>query len=209
MPLPLTAFRLPRARPCATSASIMHPAIFLALVHYPVMDKHGLVVSTSITNLDIHDISRASQTYGVRRYYLVTPVEAQHWLARRVVQHWEAGWGATYNPNRKAALGIIDVKTDLAEVGEDIKSIAGAEPLWVVTSARSYPNSISFADLRSRFQTEPDQPYCLVLGTGHGLHAEVLADADLVLEPIHGPTAYNHLSVRSAASIMLDRLLAP
>jgi hypothetical protein len=30
--------------------------------------------------------------------------------------------------------------------------------------------------------------------------------ADLVLAPILGPDAFNHLSVRAAASIILDRL---
>jgi len=52
-------------------------------------------------------------------------------------------------------------------------------------------------------------PVCLIFGTGHGLHPEVLELADAVLEPIHGPTEFNHLSVRSAVSIYLDRLLAP
>lgn len=185
----------------------MNPRLYAALVHYPVMDKHAQVVATSITNLDIHDISRAARTYGIARYYLVTPVEAQHWLARRIVKHWEEGWGATYNPNRKAALGIIDVKSDLQQVGAEIEAEEGRPPLWVVTSARRYPNSISFADMRARLGDGSGQPYCLIFGTGHGLHAEVVAEADLVLEPIMGPTLYNHLSVRSAASIIFDRLL--
>jgi len=30
-----------------------------------------------------------------------------------------------------------------------------------------------------------------------------------MLEPIAGTTGYNHLSVRSAAAIILDRLLGP
>jgi hypothetical protein len=173
------------------------------------MDKHGLVVATSVTNLDIHDISRAARTYGLRRYYLVTPVEAQHWLVRRIVTHWEEGWGATYNPNRKAALGATDVVADLGQVEDDIVNRSGKPPVWVATSARRYPNSVSFASLRARIQSEPDTPFCLIFGTGHGLHAEVVMEADVVLEPIAGPTAYNHLSVRSAASIIFDRLLAP
>ena len=35
---------------------------------------------------------------------------------------------------------------------------------------------------------------------------EVFDKSDYVLEPIGGGGDYNHLSVRSAASIMLDRL---
>jgi hypothetical protein len=46
----------------------------------------------------------------------------------------------------------------------------------------------------------------LLLGTGWGLAAEVLDRVDDVLEPIAGAGPYNHLSVRAAAAIMLDRL---
>jgi hypothetical protein len=185
----------------------MPARVFAALIHYPVMDKHGKVVATSITNLDIHDIARASRTYGIERYYLVTPIEAQHWLARRIIAHWEEGWGAKYNPNRKQALGVVEVKTDMRAVEEDIASLCGAPPRWIATSARQFPNTIGFADLRRRLESEEGTAYCIVFGTGHGLHPELMLEADLILEPIHGPTDYNHLSVRSAASVIFDRLL--
>jgi hypothetical protein len=187
----------------------MDSPLCAALIHYPVTDKHGLVVSTAITNLDIHDISRASRTYGVRRYYLVTPVEAQHWLARRVIEHWDTGWGAGYNPNRREALEIIQTKTDIGAVEQDMEELYGRKPLWVATSARRYPNTATYADLRRRVQDPADGPFCLMFGTGWGLHPELIMEADLILEPIVGPTEYNHLSVRSAASIIFDRLLAP
>ena len=45
-----------------------------------------------------------------------------------------------------------------------------------------------------------------MLGTGWGLTDEIMSMADVTLEPILGPTDYNHLSVRSAAAIILDRL---
>lgn len=185
----------------------MPAKVFAALIHYPVTDKHGDVVATSITNLDIHDIARASRTYGIERYYLVTPIEAQHWLTRRIIAHWEGGWGTRYNPNRKQALGVVEVKADMGEVAEDITSLCGAPPIWVATSARKFPNTITFAGLRERIAGELDQAFCLVFGTGHGLHPELVLEADLILEPIYGPTEYNHLSVRSAASVIFDRLL--
>ena len=50
-------------------------------------------------------------------------------------------------------------------------------------------------------------PYALVLGTAWGLADTFIKQADYCLEPICGPTDYNHLSVRSAAAILLDRLL--
>lgn len=53
---------------------------------------------------------------------------------------------------------------------------------------------------------EPGAPLVLVLGTGWGLVEEILEKADVILEPIRGMGDYNHLSVRAAAAIMLDRL---
>jgi hypothetical protein len=45
-----------------------------------------------------------------------------------------------------------------------------------------------------------------MLGTGFGLAPAVRERADLALEAIRGIGDYNHLSVRAAASIILDRL---
>jgi hypothetical protein len=47
----------------------------------------------------------------------------------------------------------------------------------------------------------------LLFGTGWGLADEVLEAADALLPPLAGPSGYNHLSVRAAAAIVLDRLL--
>jgi len=47
----------------------------------------------------------------------------------------------------------------------------------------------------------------LVLGTAWGLSETFIGDADHVLDPIVGNSEYNHLSVRSAAAIILDRLM--
>ena len=46
----------------------------------------------------------------------------------------------------------------------------------------------------------------LIFGTGWGLTREILDRCDDLLEPVRGTGDYNHLSVRSAASIILDRL---
>lgn len=51
-----------------------------------------------------------------------------------------------------------------------------------------------------------DEPHLLVFGTGWGLTPEITERADVIPEPICGPTDYNHLSVRSAAAVILDRL---
>jgi hypothetical protein len=180
--------------------------IYAALIHYPVVDKHGHLVSTSITNLDIHDISRSARTYDLSGYYLVTPIEAQHWLTRRIIEHWEKGWGSTYNPNRSDALAVARLATDVGDMVQQITEDAGAAPILVATSARKYPNSVSYADLRTQLDTD-GPPVCQVFGTGRGLHPELILEADLILEPIHGRGEWNHLSVRSAAAIIFDRLL--
>lgn len=179
--------------------------LFVALVHYPTVNKLGKVVTTSVTNFDIHDIARASRTYGVARYFIVTPMELQQQFTRRILTHWREGAGADYNPSRKEALTDVEVVGDLAAAGESIMRDFGREALWVATSARKYPHGISCASLRARLAA--DESVCLIFGTGSGLHPQVVEEADMVLEPIYGPTPWNHLSVRSAVSIYLDRLL--
>lgn len=179
--------------------------VSVALLHYPVYDKNRQVVSTAVTNLDIHDIARSARTFGLLRYYLVTPVPGQQELAGRIVRHWQEGWGATYNPKRKAALELIEIASTLDDALADLKERFGRPARLVTTGARLHPRSITFSDLRQRF-ADREQPYLLLFGTGWGLVEEVFERADLVLEPIRGAGEYNHLSVRSAAAIIMDRL---
>ena len=178
----------------------------VALIHYPVYDKNRDVVATAVTNLDIHDIARSARTYGVSRYYIVTPVEEQRRLVERIRQHWLEGWGATYNPKRKAALELLQTEKTLDDAIGDIERRTGKRPKLVVTGASGRDNSVSFSGLKGLIEAGPDQPFLLLLGTGWGLVEEVFDRSDYVLEPISGGGDYNHLSVRSAASIMLDRL---
>jgi len=180
--------------------------VSIALLHYPVYDKNRQVVATAVTNLDIHDIARAAKTFGLFRYYVVTPVAEQRELAERIGRHWREGWGATYNPKRRAALELMRVLPTLDDALADLEEEFGRPAKLVVTGAQGRPNSISSAELAQQLK-EPAQSYLLLFGTGWGLTEEVFARADLVLEPIRGPGDYNHLSVRSAAAIILDRLL--
>ncbi len=178
----------------------------IALIHHPVYDKNRQTVATAVTNLDLHDIARAARTFGLFRYFVVTPVPDQQALAERIGKHWREGWGATYNPQRKEALELMHVVATLDEARAELAESYGKPVKTVVTGARNRPGSISCQALANRLREE-DQPYLLMLGTGWGLTDEIFAAADLVLEPISGPGAYNHLSVRSAAAIILDRLL--
>jgi hypothetical protein len=192
--------------PTSASKKIMSRPLYACLVHYPIRDKHDHVIATAITNLDIHDIARSARTFGLSGYYVITPVKAQRWLARRILTHWNEGWGAEYNPNRKDALSIVEVCPDLGSVNDTLERIHGAPPLWVATSARRYPNTISFAALQQLLAEDCSQPVGLLFGTGWGLHPELIMESDHILEPIQGLGTYNHLSVRAAAAIIFDRL---
>lgn len=172
-------------------------------------DKHGDVVTTSITNLDIHDLARLAMTYGLEAYWLAHPIPTQREFARVVLEHWLEGWGASYNPNRKEALGVVRLVADLGEVAEALEAAhpGAPEPVFIATTAKRYGHSAPMAELRRRLAAEPETPFCLIFGTGWGLHPMVLQEVDMVLEPIEGAGAWNHLSVRAAAAIILDRLL--
>jgi hypothetical protein len=177
----------------------------LALVHYPVYNKHHEVVTSALTNLDQHDIARSSKTFGLDRFYIVTPSEEQRKLAERISGHWQQGWGAGYNPDRKQALDIVRVTPTIAAAVTDFQSGFNKPVRIAVTGAAQRTGSTALITFRKLLQ-EPDQPYLLLLGTGWGLTEECFSTADLILEPIAGNGIYNHLSVRSAAAIMLDRL---
>lgn len=189
--------------------SDMHAArnLALALVHHPVYNKHREVVTTAVTNLDIHDIARAARTFGLQRYYLITPSLDQQAMIRRIVGHWQDGWGASYNPDRREALSIIRVTASLDEARADFQQGFSTPVVAVATGARQRSNAVGFNDLRDRLQ-QPDSPHLLTLGTGWGLTDQLFEQIDLTLEPIKGAGDYNHLSVRSATAIMLDRLLS-
>lgn len=181
-------------------------SLYLALVHYPVSNKKGELVTTSITNLDIHDLARAAKTYGADGLFFVTPVPSQQWFARRIIVHWSKGVGSVYNPTRKEALELVRLVDDLEAVADAIREQTGRDAQFVATTAKRLPHAMSCGDLRRRLETSTE-PYCLVFGTGWGLHPELFEQLDFVLEPIEGPGEYNHLSVRAAVAIILDRLM--
>ena len=183
------------------------PNLYLALTHYPVMDKRGDIIAAALTNLDLHDISRAAKTYGVKSFYVVTPLSDQKVLAKKIIAHWTGGAGAVYNPDRRSALELIKVKDSISDVVEDIKGIENSYPKTVTTCARRYPASIGYAEFRDIL--EKGIPHLLIFGTAWGLAESLISEADFVLKPIRGTASYNHLSVRSAAAIILDRLLGP
>lgn len=179
--------------------------LYIALLHHPVYDKNGRVVTTAVTNLDVHDLARLAKVYGLRACYIVTPVLTMRRLIARIIAHWETGSGSSYNPTRKEAMALVRLTGSLETTICEVERDAGALPRVVATSARSGDARVSFPTLRKQIATET-RPCLLLLGTGWGLTEEALARTDLVLEPIRGVADYNHLSVRTAAAVILDRL---
>ncbi|MFH7325508.1 RNA methyltransferase [Desulfurivibrio sp. C05AmB] len=176
----------------------------VALVHYPVLNRQGEVIGSAVTNLDIHDIARTARTYGVRRYYLVTPYEDQQRLVAELLAHWLTGRGGKLNPARKTALELVRVVPDLAALYEQVSAARAQRPLILATSARDQAARMDYGQARQ--QLAVGKPALILLGTAWGLAPAALAGVDAFLPPISGGGDYNHLPVRAAAAITLDRL---
>jgi hypothetical protein len=172
---------------------------WVALVHHPVYDKHHRVVATALTNLDLHDIARSTRTYGCAGFFIVHPVAAQRELAARIASHW-MGEGAEKNDFRRQAIERIQVVSSLEEARSHVQKVAGRPPYLVATAARDASGGVAYQALAH------SGPLVLVLGTGWGLSDELMAGCDARLQPIQAASDYNHLSVRSACAIILDRL---
>jgi hypothetical protein len=179
--------------------------VYIVLLHYPVLNKAGDTIASAVTPLDLHDISRAAKTYGVRRFFVVTPLTDQQELVQTVIDHWVTGYGATYNPNRGEALARVELADTFESVKARIGSMGHGEPIVVVTSSKERSSGLDYKTLRRMLGD--GRPHLLVFGTAWGLAPDIIEKADICLRPIQGPGDYNHLSVRSAATVVLDRLL--
>ena len=169
----------------------------MALLHHPVYDRTGAVITTAITNLDIHDIARSARTFGLAGYFVVTPIDAQRDLVSRILGHWTEHEG-----KRHEALGRVRVVPSLADA-----RTALPDAYVVATAARARRATTPFQVVKTTLESN-ERPGLVLFGTGWGMTDEVLSSADALLPPIRSAEAgeYNHLSVRSAAAIVLDRL---
>ena len=181
--------------------------VALALVHHPVLDRAGETVTTAITNIDVHDLARSARAYGLSDVFVVHPIAAQRLLAERIREHWTSGSGKKRNPDRADALELVRVVPAL----EDAYASCGgrdALELWTTAASARWGEPTRFPEARARLD-EPGKTVLLLFGTGWGLARDVVAAADVRLEPLRAAadTGFNHLSVRAAAAIALDRLL--
>lgn len=174
---------------------------WVALVHHPVYDRNRQVVATALTNLDLHDIARSARTYDLAGFFIVHPVEAMRQLAAKISGHWQKE-GAEINDFRRMAIDRVEVVATLDDASQSIFQKTGQLPHRVVTSAR--PSET--ASPCRKLVAELSGPALVILGTGWGLTDELVASCPYRLAPIMGDSDYNHLSVRSACAIILDRL---
>jgi len=177
---------------------------YVALIHYPVMNKKGQGIGSALTTIDLHDIARASITFGIKGFYVVTPYEDQARLATEVIEHWTKGVGGKLNPDRKKALELIRVAKTFEDAIHSIEQERKEPVVTFATSAKVTPGSITTSVLKQKLKDKAS--HVLVFGTAWGLADELIDTCDFILDPIYGNMDYNHLSVRSAASIYLDRI---
>jgi hypothetical protein len=179
--------------------------LYLALIHHPVYNKRGDIVTTCITGFDLHDIARSAITFGVKKYFVVNPLPTQQEFARRIFAFWMDEGSLEFNWTRAEAFKLVSIQGTLEEAINEVEKAAGQRPKVIATSAKPR-TTVSFEQLRDELKSG-ERPVLLLFGTGWGMADEVFQQVDGVLPPIDGPGTYNHLSVRSATAIILDRLL--
>jgi hypothetical protein len=180
--------------------------IYVALIHYPILGRDGKIISTAVTNLDIHDIARTSRTYKIKKYYIVTNLPAQQDIVKKVLHYWREDFGKTYNPSRSEALSLVSLKSYFEDVIEEIEKIENEKPIIMFTSAKWRENTITFNE-GQKIILESKRPVLILFGTGWGMPDEILNQCDYALEPVRVKSDFNHLSVRAAVAIILDRLI--
>ena len=181
--------------------------IYIGLVHYPVYNRDLDVITSGITNLDIHDISRSATTYGVKKYYIIHPSERQKLIFDKILNFWKTEVASLFNEHRVQALKIIDFTSDINETIKIIKNQEGIDPRIIATTSKLSSDQVTIDFVKDLIKLN-ERPILILFGTGNGLHESIFQQADHILKPIQSKADYNYLSVRSAVAIFLDRLLS-
>ena len=191
--------------------ALVHEAMpnhYVALMHGGITQADGSEGTTSVTSIDIHDLARSAKTFGIEHYFIVTPLLDQQKIVGQLLEFWQEGAGVTYREDRHRALKEVSSVVDLDAVIAAIEKREGKKPVILVTSACSgvaEEKNITYYDQEKVWAHK--RPTLILFGTGNGLGPSILQRSDYVLVPIEGFSSFNHLSVRSAAAIILDRWL--
>lgn len=181
------------------------PKHYMVLMHDEIDLGEDKVGTTSITSIDIHDGARSARTYGVEQFFLVTPLIDQQMIAKTLLDFWVKGAGVEYNPHRHEAVSRVRMSPSLRETITVIEEREGVRPLVIATSAKSVEGVQSLDYYSQGDVWGQHRPVLLVFGTGKGLARSVFEQVDYVLGPVQGFSEFNHLSVRSAMAVVLDR----
>ncbi len=179
--------------------------LYTVLLHYPVYNKNGEIIVTSIVVHNIHDMARAGKTFGVKNFYIVQPFVQERKIAERIKKFWQTK-GKKYNSNRSEAIAIVKLKESFEEVVQDIVKEEGKMPIIIGTSAQEKKDKKMVSFEKMQDVLKEDDPVLIVFGTGWGIAKPVMEKINFFLPPIKGTGAFNHLSVRSAYAIILYRL---
>lgn len=185
--------------------SILNNNVFIALVHHPIKNIKNEIITTSLTNLDIQDIARSARTYGINKYYITHPILEQRKLAEKVLSFWDSEKKRKNENSKHVAMNNIIIKKSLKEAISNIKKEYKQKPILIGTDANQMKNMVDYSFIKHKIQEEK-RPYLIVFGTGWGLSQEIIESCDYILKPVGGYDKYNHLSVRSAVAIILDKL---
>lgn len=183
------------------------PAHYSLLAHGDVVVDQDRVGCSSITSIDIHDIARSAKTYGLKGYFVCSPLLDQQRIAQRLLDFWHEGPGQEYNPKRFQAVLLAQLCSTIDEAIAEIERREGKKPLLIATSARTVPHKQSITYFDQETVWSQGRPVLFLFGTAKGLADYVVDRCDYLLGPIEGFSTFNHLSVRSAAAIVFDRWL--
>ena len=83
--------------------------LYVGLVHHPIYDKRREIVATAVTNFDVHDIARCAKTFDLGGFFIITPLESQVYLVKRLIRHWveDAGTQARAHPELIEAVAWV------------------------------------------------------------------------------------------------------
>jgi hypothetical protein len=95
----------------------------------------------------------------------------------------------------------------VAELDDARRELGDGVETWTTAATARGGDVTTFADGRARLGAD-GPPVLLCFGTGWGLAPSLLEAATVRLEPVRAArdTGFNHLSVRAACAVVLDRL---